>query len=383
MDRNRNKIDGKDPSLHVETAASGGLVLCLRGRIDSRGGEGVWREAAALVESRKAPRLVIDGSGVSYCDVGGIGLLIDLKSRQEKGGGSFELRGFPDRYRHLLDLFPPSVVSDRGRQERERGNLPDEIGRATAGLVGDLRRQVEFIGELGSALLFALSHPGQARWKKCWEVMEQAGANAFSIIALMGFLIGLILAFQAGVPMKQYGADLFIMDLVAITLVRELGPLITAIIMAGRSGSAFAAEIGTMKVNDEVNALITMGLDPVKYLAIPRVLAGMLSMPLLTIFTNIFGLLGAAAVVMSMGYPLVTCLDRVVSSVGIADLAGGLFKTLVFGLLISGIGCLRGLQTKAGAQSVGISTTKAVVSGIILIIVADGVFAVIFYYLGI
>jgi len=213
--------------------------------------------------------------------------------------------------------------------------------------------------------------------------MEAAGVNAVPIILLLGFLIGLILAFQMAGPMAQYGAGIFVMDLVAITVIRELGPLITAIIVAGRSGSAFAAEIGTMKVNDEVNALITMGLNPVSYLAVPKVLAGILVMPLLTILTNLAGIIGAALVVLSMGYPLVTIINRVVNSVGLDDLATGLGKTLVFGLLIAGIGCLRGLQTKAGAQSVGVSTTSAVVSGIILIIVADGVFGVIFYYLGI
>jgi len=207
--------------------------------------------------------------------------------------------------------------------------------------------------------------------------------NAVPIIILLGFLIGLILAFQSAGPMAQYGAGIFVMDLVAITLIRELGPLITAIIVAGRSGSAFAAEIGTMKVNDEVNALITMGLNPVSYLAVPKVLAGILVMPLLTILTNLAGLIGAALVVLSMGYPLITIINRVINAVGLGDLLTGLGKTLVFGLLIAGIGCLKGLQTKAGAQSVGVSTTSAVVSGIILIIVADGVFAVIFYYLGI
>lgn len=383
MARKPQKIDTGNSSLKTETGEDGALVLYLRGRMDSRGGGEIWLEAVTLVEEKKPSRLIIDGTEVTYCDVAGIGLLIDLKGHQEEHGGVFELRAFPDKYRHLLELFPPTVIKDMGRQERRHENLPIEVGRATVGIIADIRLLIEFIGELGSALFFALIHPGKARWKKCWEIMEQAGVNALFIILLMGFLIGLILAFQAGVPMRQYGADIFIMDLVAITLIRELGPLITAIIVAGRSGSAFAAEIGTMKVNDEVNALKTMGLDPVKYLAVPKVLAGILVMPLLTIFTNLAGLFGAALVVMSMGYPLITCLDRVIASVSLGDLLGGLFKTLVFGLLIAGVGCLRGLQTKAGAQSVGISTTKAVVSGIILIIITDGIFAVIFFYLGI
>ncbi|MFH1037315.1 MAG: MlaE family lipid ABC transporter permease subunit [PVC group bacterium] len=358
-------------------------VFFLRGNLEARGGGGIWKEAVTLLENEKPRQLIVDGDGVTYCDVAGIGLLIDLKARQEEHGGTFEVRNFPEKYRRLLDLFPPDIVRDTGRQERARESIPDEVGRAAASWLGNLRTTVAFIGELSSALFFAVLHPAQARWNKCWGVMEAAGVNALPIIALMGFLIGLILAFQAGVPMRQYGADIFIINLVAITLVRELGPLITAIIVAGRSGSSFAAEIGTMKVNDEVNALITMGLNPVKFLAVPKVLAGILVMPLLTIFTNIFGMIGAIFVVMGMGYPLITCLNRLVDSVSVGDLLGGLFKTLVFGLLISGVGCLRGLQTKAGAQSVGVSTTQAVVSGIILIIFSDGIFAVIFYYLGI
>ena len=375
--------DRQESSLKVENLDDGSLLLRLRGRLDAESGGRIWREAVTVVEEKRPSRLIVEGSGITYCDVAGIGLLIDLKAHQEEQGGSFELRGVPEKYYRLLQLFPPSVISDRGRKERGRASLPEEVGAATAGVGRNIRTQIEFIGELSAALLYSLTHPGKGIWKKCGAVMETAGVNAVPIIILLGFLIGLILAFQSAGPMAQYGAGIFVMDLVAITLLRELGPLITAIIVAGRSGSAFAAEIGTMKVNDEVNALITMGLNPVSYLAVPKVLAGILVMPLLTIFTNLAGLIGAALVVLSMGYPLVTVINRVINSVGLDDLLTGLGKTLVFGLLIAGIGCLKGLQTKAGAQSVGVSTTSAVVSGIILIIISDGVFAVIFYYLGI
>jgi len=358
-------------------------VFLLRGRLDAGGGGMIWKEAVGLVGKEKPSHLILDGAGVTYCDVAGIGLLIDLKAHQEDQGGTFEIRNFPGKYYHLLDLFPPSVVSDRGRNDPSRSSFPEEVGGAVAGMGRNIRAQIEFIGELSAALLYSVTHSGKGIWKKCGAVMEGAGVNAVPIILLLGFLIGLILAFQSAGPMAQYGAGIFVMDLVAITVIRELGPLITAIIVAGRSGSAFAAEIGTMKVNDEVNALITMGLNPVSYLAVPKVLAAILVMPLLTILTNLAGLIGAALVVLSMGYPLVTIVDRVINSVGIDDLLTGLGKTLVFGLLIAGIGCLKGLQTKAGAQSVGVSTTSAVVSGIIMIIISDGVFAVIFYYLGI
>ncbi len=358
-------------------------IFLLRGRLDAGGGGMIWKEAVGLVEKEKLSLLILDGAGVTYCDVAGIGLLIDLKAHQEEQGGAFEIRNFPEKYFHLLELFPPSVIRDQGREEHGRASLPEEVGASAAGFGRNIRNTIEFIGELSSALFYSLTHPGKGMWKKCGAVMEAAGVNAVPIILLLGFLIGLILAFQMAGPMAQYGAGIFVMDMVAITVIRELGPLITAIIVAGRSGSAFAAEIGTMKVNDEVNALITMGLNPVSYLAVPKVLAGILVMPLLTILTNLAGLIGAALVVLSLGYPLITIINRVINAVGLDDLLTGLGKTLVFGLLIAGIGCLRGLQTKAGAQSVGVSTTSAVVSGIIMIIVADGVFGVIFYYLGI
>ena len=379
----RDKKTSQESFLKVESPDEDLLILRLRGWLDSEMGGRIWLEAVSAVEEKRPSKLIVDGSELTYCDVAGIGLLIDLKAHQEEQGGNFELRGVPEKYYHLLQLFPPSVISDRGRKEHGRSSLPEEVGAATAGVGRNIRALIEFIGELFAALGRSLIHPGRGIWKKCGAVMEMAGVNAVPIIILLGFLIGLILAFQSAGPMAQYGAGIFVMDLVAITLIRELGPLITAIIVAGRSGSAFAAEIGTMKVNDEVNALITMGLNPVSYLAVPKVLAGILVMPLLTILTNLAGLIGAALVVLSLGYPLITIINRVINAVGLDDLLTGLGKTLVFGLLIAGIGCLRGLQTKAGAQSVGVSTTSAVVSGIIMIIVADGVFGVIFYYLGI
>ena len=376
------KIILQESSLKVVKDGDSTIFL-LRGRLDAVGGGRIWKEAVTLVEKEKPSRLILDGAGVTYCDVAGIGLLIDLKAHQEEQEGAFEIRNFPAKYFHLLELFPPSVIHDQGREAHGRASLPEEVGSAAAGFGRNIRNTIGFIGELSAALFYSLTHPGKGVWKKCGAVMEAAGVNAIPIILLLGFLIGLILAFQSAGPMAQYGAGIFVIDLVAITLIRELGPLITAIIVAGRSGSAFAAEIGTMKVNDEVNALITMGLNPVSYLAVPKVLAGILVMPLLTILTNVAGLIGAGLVVLSMGYPVITIVNRVINSVGLDDLLTGTGKTLVFGLLIAGIGCLRGLQTKAGAQSVGVSTTGAVVSGIIMIIISDGVFAVIFYYLGI
>ena len=191
------------------------------------------------------------------------------------------------------------------------------------------------------------------------------------------------MAFQSAIPMRQFGAEIYVADLVSLSMLRELGPLMTAIIVAGRSGSAFAAEIGTMKVNEEINALTTMGLDPVRFLVVTRVIGAVLMMPLLTLFSNLMGLVGGAIVFLSFDFPLVTYYQQVLSAVHLKDLNGGLAKAFVFGILVAAIGCLRGLQTRTGASAVGLSATRAVVSGIVLIVVADGVFSVVFYYLGI
>ena len=203
------------------------------------------------------------------------------------------------------------------------------------------------------------------------------------IITLIGFLMGLILAFQATIPLKRFGAELFVAQLVSLSLLRELGPLMTAVILAGRSASAFAAELGTMKINEEINALNTMGIDPVKFLVLPRAIAAVLMSPFLCIYFIVIGLVGGGVVVMSLGFSLGTYLSQIRASVTYLDLIGGLFKSFVFGILVIGIGCLRGLQTTSGASAVGDSTTRAVVSGIILIAIADGIFSLVYYALGI
>ena len=171
-------------------------------------------------------------------------------------------------------------------------------------------------------------------------------------------------------------------DLLGISVLRELGPLMAAILLAARSGSAFAAELGTMKVNEEIDALTTMGLEPVRFLVVPRVIAAVAVVPVLAMLMNIFCLIGGAIVMLSLNFPLITYVNRVVAAVGLADFLGGIFKALVFGVIVAGVGCLRGLQTGTGAGAVGESTTSAVVSGIILIAITDGVFAVLFYIVG-
>ncbi|GFK95015.1 putative phospholipid ABC transporter permease protein MlaE [Fundidesulfovibrio magnetotacticus] len=362
------------------TPAQGGQRVNLSGRLDATGVAELWSDAQRLA-SRPGPRLEVDASGVDYCDGSGLALLLEMRRKAEAAGASFRLSGLNARFQTLYDEFSPADL-DAPQAARSRPGLPEEVGRKAMILFEDIFALVAFVGEFATALAGAAANPRRVRWRDALRVAETAGADAFPIIVLIGFLMGLIMSFQSAMPLKQFGAEIFVANLLGLSLLRELGPLVTAIILAGRSGSAFAAEIGTMTVNEEINALVTMGLDPVRFLVVTRVLAAMAMTPLLTIFFNLAGLVGGALVMLSLGYPLVSFVNQVQAYVTLGDFAGGMFKALVFSLLVCAIGCQRGLRTRGGASSVGAATTSAVVSGIILIAVADGVFAVVFYVMG-
>jgi phospholipid/cholesterol/gamma-HCH transport system permease protein len=372
-------------NVNVQTAKdeTGRLVLGLSGWLDSTTTGSVWKEAVRAIGKFKAPRVMIEASKLDYCDGAGIGLLFELRRIQEGQGGTFEVHGLDEKFHRLLTQFDPKEFAVSSKPALQDMSLPVEVGTAAVKIFNDIYALISYIGELFTALVYAFIRPGQVRWKDVFRVAESAGVNALPIVALISFLVGLIMAFQAAIPMRQFGAEIYVADLVALTMLRELSPLMTAIIMAGRTGSSFAAEIGTMKVNEEIAALCTMGLEPVRFLVVTRVLATFAMTPLLTVFSGLLALLGGSIVLLSMGYPFITYYNQVVASVSYIDLWGGLVKALVFGITIAAIGTLRGLQTKTGASAVGESTTSAVVSGIILIILIDGVFSVVFYFLGI
>ena len=367
----------------VEVRDQESLALKLVGRLDATTTGKAWEDALGLMEKEKPQRIVIEAEGMTYCDISGIGLLLELKRRQMRAGNEIEIRGLRPEFHELLTLFDPTEFDEPDSKTDELFNVPEEVGQATTQVWEDIQALVEFVGEACVALFRVLLNPRQVRWKDTFFVAESAGVNALPIIALISFLIGLIMAFQATIPMRQFGAEIFVANLIGLSMVRELGPLMTAIVLTGRSGSAFAAELGTMKVNEEIDALTTMGLDPVNFLVVPRMVASLFMTPVLTVFSNLMGVIGGAVVLLALGYPLVTYFNQLYDAVTIGDFLGGLVKSFIFGLLVAGVGCLRGLQTKIGATAVGESTTSAVVGGIVVIVVADGIFSVIYYYLGI
>jgi phospholipid/cholesterol/gamma-HCH transport system permease protein len=257
------------------------------------------------------------------------------------------------------------------------------LGEIFCDSILDLRELIAFCGELTAALVWAAFHPHEVRIRQTLAIAQKAGADALPVVALLGLLVGVILAFQTATPLQQLGAQPLIPTIVSIAVVREMGALITAIILAGRSGSAFAAEIGTMEVTEELNALKTLGLNPIRFLVLPRVLAVMLVTPLLTVFNILMSIVGGYIVMAALGYSLNFYIDAVKAAVNYHDFLGGVFKSVVFALIVGGIGCLRGMQTKSGPGAVGDSTTRAVVAGIVLTIVADAIIGVLYYYMGI
>ena len=236
-----------------------------------------------------------------------------------------------------------------------------------------------FLGETTVCLLSLPFHPRCFRLGDCALAFQRASFDGLMISTGIGFLLGLILAFQSAAALKMFGVEVYVADMLTIGLFRELGPLVTAIILAGRSGSAFAAEIGTMKVNEELNALTTMGLPPIRFLVLPRVVAAILAMPILTICAELAGLIGGSLVLQMMNVPTVVFWHHVTSTASLFMIVFGLLKSCLFGLLVGLIGCGAGMRTQTTADGVGVSATSAVVGGIVAIAVADGILAVLCY----
>lgn len=367
--------------LRSDGPRNGLLKLSIDGRLDANSTGRVWRESTRLVSVARAATVDLDASAMDYCDGSGIALLIQLRRLQQKAGGKLEIHGLRPEFQELLDDWSQGGSDTTQSKANVRVHLVEEVGQSAVQLWDDIREVISFIGQLGHAMVKAALHPSTVRWRDTLLVAEELGVNALPIVALLSFLVGVIMAFQAAVALRQFGAEIFVANMIGLSVLREMGPLMTAIILAGRSGSAFAAEIGTMKVREEIDALKTMGLEPVRFLVVPRVLAGVAMTPVLTVFADLFGVMGGSVVMMSLGFPLITFFNQLQSAVSYGSLVGGLVKAFAFGILIAAIGCLRGLQTETGASAVGLSTTHAVVSGIILIVITDGIFSVIYYYL--
>jgi len=351
----------------------GERVLAFRGALDTLRVGVIW--TATVVAAGRAERpLVLDLSAVTYCDTTGAALLVDAERAHGKRA---QVTGASDKVASLLERAREAAVT------APRPPLPTQTwGQAAAAAARICTGGIAFIGEVFLALLRLPRRRQMFRFVDLWRVADQAGVRAMPLVVLLGMLMGLILAFQSLIPMRRFGADLYVADLVSISLLRELAALLAAVILAGRTGSAFAAEIGTMKVNQEVDALYTMGVDPVTMLVLPRLLAVVLVTPVLTVGLELAGLGGMTIVLVGAGIPPSAIAGHIITAVVPADLYGGLFKASVFGGAVALIGCRSGMGAGLGPRAVGEAATAAVVGGIVATIMLDGLLAVLFNRLG-
>lgn len=322
--------------------------------------------------------LTFDLAGLEAIDGGSMALLVQLRWDLESKGAKCAFEGASAGVEKLLALYHAGAPDDVAPPVPALG-LGD---RVIEGL-GEVQRFLDFIGCMTLALLGVLRHPSTANLRDVAVQMVRSGVSAIPIVLLVTFLIGFVMAFQSAVQLRQFGADIYVADLVGLSITRELGPLMTAIIVCGRSGAAFAAELGTMSVSEEIDALRTMGIGPLRSLVFPRILALILVLPILTLFGDVVGMLGGLLVgVENLHLSVTGYVQQTQRALHPWDVYQGLLKAGVFGLAIGLIACAQGLATTGGAEGVGRRTTSAVVTSIFALIVVDAIFTLAFHELG-
>jgi len=371
-DNARIEVDMAGPSVQV----------ALEGSLGVEGVTGLHKQLMALPDDRP---LRIDLTGVTHLDTAGAWALCVLRQRNEAAGQSVELIGLDARAADVLDTVAAALPEAQAK-ESHRKSLTDRfeaLGRTVAGAAGYIVELINYLGLFIAGLVQALLQPRRFRLTALVHHCHEVGVKAVPIVAVMAFLIGVVLAFQGSAQLRQFGAEVFVVDLIAVSILRELGILLTAIIVAGRTASAFTAAIGSMKMREEIDAMRTLGIDPAAALIVPRVLALLLMLPILGLIANIAGLVGGALMSwLELGISPAMFRIRLVEGVDVSHLIVGMVKAPVFALIIGIIGCHAGMKVKSNAESLGRMTSSAVVAAIFAVIVADAVFSVFFAQVG-
>jgi phospholipid/cholesterol/gamma-HCH transport system permease protein len=380
----RNSEDLQSCRYKVSHGDDGAVTLHIQGRMDAATAAETIAGIKSILQPPLPPALTVDLKKVSYLDDFGALVLVELKNLMAGQKSRLYLKNADQRIKEILSILKYDALGEPDTFTRKPPpNMFIRLGEGVFGQVADLNFIFAFIGSVCLSLIHVCLHPRSLRTDDTFASMKKVGVDALPVVGLISFLLGLIMAFMSSVQLQQFGANIYVASLVSLSMVRELGPIMTAIIVAGRSGSAFAAEIGTMKISDEVDALFTMGFDPTRFLVAPKIVASILTVPILTLFSDLFAILGGLVVGVSMLDLTVNAyLAQTLKTLTVFDVFWGFLKAAVFALLIAGIGCLRGFQVRGGAAEVGQATTSAVVSSIFLIILADAVFAVILRYWG-
>ena len=373
------------PAAPVRTAQVGNhLVITLAGRWNIDAADRLDRSLGAVAPG-PARGVWIDVGGVETLDTAGAWVVHRTLKRLRGEGYAVELKHNRPELAVLLDLVAANdrPVECRPPREPPVRAVVAHVGSATLEIIAEARRLTAFLGLTTITLLRGLAMPWRIRWTALVNHMEQAGLNAVPIVGLISFLVGAVLAYQGADQLRRFGAEIFVVNLIGISMLREIAILLTAIIVAGRSGSAFTAAIGSMKVREEIDAMRILGLDPMEILVLPRVLALVVTLPLLAFFADIMGLLGGALMAWAaLGIGPGQFLERLGDAIPMWSFWVGLIKAPVFAFLIAIVGCYEGFQVEGSAESVGRLTTQAVVEAIFLVIIVDAVFSILFAYLG-
>jgi phospholipid/cholesterol/gamma-HCH transport system permease protein len=323
-----------------------------------------------------------DATRVSALDTAGARVLLGLLQGLKPAGEAMALHGLrPDLARRLESVA--AQMQEQAAAGAVAQPIPpsilEQLGRGALARANDVIALLSFVGKSAAALAGWVRHPARIRWRPVLFNLRSAGVDALPIVGLLAFMLGVVVAYQSADQLRQYGANLFIADIVGISMLREFAPLITAIIIAGRSGSAYAAQIGTMAVTEEIDALSTLGIRPLDMLVLPKVIALAVALPLLTVFADVLGIVGGMVMAqLQLQVDYNSFLDRLVKAVGVGTFLVGVGKAVVFAVIIAVVGCFQGFLTRGGADSVGRQTTRSVVQAIVGVVAADGLFSVIF-----
>jgi phospholipid/cholesterol/gamma-HCH transport system permease protein len=324
-------------------------------------------------------KFIIDGSKIHKFDSAGAWILIHLKKNLQKKGVHTELENFSEQLQKLITLVKNKLEKEKEPEITPKLNWPARVGQQTIQQLNGFRLYLNFIGQLSYEVKRLFFYPKHWRWNSVASVIFHGGYQALPIIAILSFMIGIVITYQMGLQLRRYGANIYIVDLIGFSILREFSPLITAIMVAGRTGSSFTAQLGIMKINQEVDALSTIGVTPAELLLLPRIAGLFIALPLITMWSNIFGIVGG--MVMANGMLHISWYDflhRFPSVVPLRALIIGIGKAPIFALIIASIGCYQGMQVNGSATSVGQNTTRSVVLAIFFIILADALFSIIF-----
>ncbi len=369
-------------SFKILTSAEGAMGVQLIGRIDHSRAAPLIKILKKAILDRRPTKVTADLNRITYFDDFGVLVLTEIRKFLNERQIPFGLIQPPPRPGEVLALFnfDDPDTCELPRPPR-RDNPIVRLGEGLIHQLFHLRYLVSFLGSAAICLLHVIFHPKKLRWNDTVILIQKTGVDAVPIVGLISFLLGLIMAFVSSLQLEQFGASIYVASLVALAMVSELGPIMTAIVVAGRSGSAFAAEIGTMRISDEIDALFTMGISPTLFLVVPRIVAAVIVVPMLTLFADLFAIFGGMVISVSMlDLTISTYIAQTIKALNFFEFLWGLLKSIVFAGLIAWIGCLRGFQVRGGASQVGNAATSAVVSGIFLIILFDSIFAVIRSY---